>query len=307
MLANFLKKSTPAHFIYLILLLLAFFVLASYSQFTDGFEVGLGVKKLAFFLGIVFLLLVDMFVIRKNDLTKDSAFALYFAILLLASFSATFENETYLLANIFLLFASRKIYSLKNYKRTIAKVFDAGLWIGVAFLYFEWSLLFMIVLYGGLVNFRLVNWRTLLTPFLGFGTVFVVFYTYHLMFGSLPIFYQAFEFEYVFSLEAFYTVKLALPLFFYIGLAFFSMLVLVPKVLAGSNNFTRSWNTLVLQFLIGAFIMVLTPIKNGASIYFVLLPLPVICTNYMETLNSKWIKNGILYVALLISILTYFL
>ena len=72
MLANFLRKSTPAHFIYLILLLLAYFVLTVYPEFINGFHVGLGLQKLAFFLGLVFLLAVEVFVIRKNDLTKDS-------------------------------------------------------------------------------------------------------------------------------------------------------------------------------------------------------------------------------------------
>ena len=307
MLANFLRKSTPAHFIYLILLLLAYFVLTIYPEFLSDFKVGLGLKKLAFFLGLVFLLGVEVFVIRKNELTKDSAYGLYFAVLLLGSFNATFTNDAFMLATLFLLLASRKIYSLKSHKRTLAKVFDASLWIAVAFLYFNWSALFLIVLYGGLLNFRLLNWRTVLTPLLGIGSVMLIFFTYHLMFDSMPAFYEAFNFEYALSLEAFNDITLAIPLVFYMVLALLGMVVLIPKVLSGSNDFTRSWNTLILQFIIGVFIMIITPIKNGGSIYFVLLPLPIICTNYLEILNSKWVKNIILYLALLISFLPYLL
>ncbi len=307
MLANFLRKSTPAHFIYLILLLLVYFIWTVYPEFLSQFKVGLGLHKLAFFLGLIFLLGVEVFVIRKNDLTKDSAYALYFAVLLLGSFNATFTNDAYMVAAIFLLLASRKIYSLKSHKRTIAKVFDASLWLGVGFLYFNWTLLFVIVLYGALINFRLLNWRTVLTPVLGLGTVIAIFFSYHFLFDSLPVFYEVFKFDYAIGLGAFNNIRLAVPLIFYIGIALLAMIVLVPKVIAGSNDFTRSWNTLILQFLIGILIMILTPVKNGASIYFVLMPLPIICTNYLELLNSKWIKNAILYLALLISFLPYFL
>lgn len=307
MLANFLRKSTPAHFIYLILLLLAYFVFTVYPEFLTDFSVGLGLEKLAFFLGLVFLLGTEVFVIRKNELTKDSAYALYFAVLLLGSFNETFRNDSFLVATIFVLLASRKIYSLKNYKSTIAKVFDASLWLGIGILYFNWVALFLIVLYGALINFRLLNWRTMFTPVLGLGSVLLIFFTYHLMFDSMSAFYDAFSFEYAIGLQAFNDVSLAIPLVFYIGMAFIAMVVLIPRVLSGSNDFTRSWNTLILQFLIGIVIMIITPVKNGASIYFVLMPLPIICTNYLEVLNSKWIKNIILYVALLISILTYFL
>lgn len=307
MLANFLRKSTPAHFIYLIVLLLAYFVLTVYPEFSDGFEVGLALQKLAFFLGLTFLLGIEVFVIRKNDLTKDSAYGLYFAVLLLGTFNATFSNDAFMIATIFLLLASRKIYSLKSYKRTLAKVFDASLWIAVAFLYFNWAALFLIVLYGGLINFRLFNWRTVLTPVLGAGSVILIFYTYHLMFNSLPSFYEAFHFEYALSLEGFNQLKLIIPLIFYGVLAILGLVVLMPRVLSGSNDFTRSWNTLILQLIIGVLIMILTTEKNGSAIYFVLLPLPIIGANYLEILNSKWVKNVILFAALILSVLTYLL
>lgn len=307
MLANFLRKSTPAHFIYLIVLLLAYFVLTVYPEFSAGFQLGLVLEKLTFFTGLVFLLAVTVFVIRKNELSKDSAYALFFSVVLLGSFNESLKNDSFLIAAIFILLASRKIYSLKNYKRTLAKVFDASLWLAVGFLYFEWTALFLIVLYGGLFNFKLLDWRTVLTPILGFGSVIFIFFTYHFLFSNTTEFYEIFNFEYALNLEAFKSVKLAMPLIFYVGMAFLAMVVLIPKVLAGSNNFTRSWNTLVLQFLIGILIIVITPNKNGSSIYFVLLPLPIIFANYLEILNSKWVKNILLYAALLISLLPYLL
>lgn len=307
MLANFLRKSTPAHFIYLILLLLAYFIAAIYPEFLEGFSLVLLLQKTAFFIVLVFLLSIEVFVIRKNELTKDSAYALYFSVLLLGSFNEVFKSEAFLGAALFLMLASRKIYSLRSNKRIIAKVFDASLWISVAFLYYNWAVLFLLVLFGGIINFRLLNWRTVFTPFFGVGSVLVIFFSYHLLFDSLPVFYETFAFDYSVNLDAFNEFRLAVPLIFYMGMALLAMIVLVPRVIAGSNSFTRSWNTLILQFLIGIAIMVLTPVKNGASIFFVLMPLPIICTNYLELINSKWIKNAILYMALIISLGSYFL
>lgn len=307
MLANFLKKSTPAHFIYLILLLLMYFVFAALPEFETEFTFTKLFEKLAYFLGLVFLLSVEVFVIRKNDLTKDSAYGLYFAVLLLGSFKATFTHSSYLFATIFLLLASRKIYSLKSHKSTIAKIFDASLWIGVGFLYFNWVALFLIVLYVALFNYRLLNWRNFVTPVLGFGTVVLIFFSYHLWFDSLNIFYKAFAFDSNMDLPALYQLKFSIPLIFYLILALISLFVLVPRIGAIGSTFARSWKTLVLQLVIGIIIVVITPFKNGASMLFVLLPLPIICTNFLMVLKSKWIKNLILYVALLVSLLPYIL
>ena len=307
MLANFLKKSTPAHFIYLILLLLLYFLFTVSPEFESEFKFALVFEKLAYFLVLIFLLSVEVFVIKKNDLTKDSAYGLYFAVLLLGSFNATLTHSNYLFATIFLLLASRKIYSLRSHKSTIAKVFDASLWIGVGFLYFNWTALFLLVLYGALFNFRLFNWRTLLTPVLGFGTVILIFFSYHLWFDSLIVFYKAFSFDYAISLPSLYQLRFSIPLVFYMVLVFISMVVLVPRIGTIGSMFARSWKTLVLQLLIGIIIVVITPFKNGASILFVLMPLPIICTNYLMVLKSKYIKNLILYVALLISLVPYLL
>lgn len=307
MLANFLKKSTPAHFIYLILLLLVYFVLTVYPQFLTEFRWQLALEKFAFFWGFVFLLGVEVFVIKKNDLTKDSAYALYFAVLLLGTFNETFNSGGFLGASIFLTLAMRKVFSLKSQRQTLAKTFDAGLWIAVAFLYFNWSVLFLIVLYGGLFNYRLLNWRTVLTPLLGMSSVVLIFFTYHLMFDSLSVFNEVFNFDYSWGFVSISTLKLAIPCGFYLLIVLFGSAVLIPRVITGSNIFKRSWKTLMLQLLVGVAIMLLSPIKNGSTVYFLLLPLPVICTNYLETLHSKWIKNAILFLAFGISIGVYFL
>lgn len=307
MLANFLKKSTPAHFIYLILLLLLYFLYSIVPEFTKQFSFTLLFQKLAYFLGLFFLISIAVFVVRKNDLTKDSAYGLYFAVLLMGTFKATFTNFDYLLATIFILLASRKIYSLKSHKMTISKIFDASLWLGVSFLFFNWTALFLIVLYGALINYRLINWRALLTPIIGFGTVIVLFFSYHLWFDSLSIFYRSFEFNHAVNLPSMYKFQISIPLVFYLVLVLTSIIVLFPRIGAGGSMFEKSWKTIILQLFIGIIIIVLTPFKNGSSMLFVLFPLPIICTNFIIALKSRWIKNILLYMALMISLLPYLL
>ena len=81
-------------------------------------------------------------------------------------------------SNFILLFAFRRIYSLRSGLRTKEKLFDGAFWIGVASWFYIWSLLFMVLVYVGIYIFRKADLRNAIIPLVGFVTPVFLSFTY---------------------------------------------------------------------------------------------------------------------------------
>ena len=63
-----------------------------------------------------------------------------------------------------------------------------------------------------------------------------------------------------------------------------------------------SFKLIILYALLGLFIIAVTPSKNGSEFIFLFVPLSIIVTNYIEVVPSKWLKETLLWVIILIPI-----
>jgi hypothetical protein len=85
-------------------------------------------------LGSVF---ITNFISKKNGLSKDSAYTVFF-ILLIVFFPSVLDNVNLVVANFFILLAFRRLISLQSLKASKEKIFDASFWIIVAALFQFW-------------------------------------------------------------------------------------------------------------------------------------------------------------------------
>ena len=129
MIANFFKQSKPINFLVLILTGVLFFILAVLLYLLKDNQIfSWGTTTLNF---IVFLLILFLhnFITRKNNLTQNNTYGLYFFVLMFAIFPKSIHQSNILLSNFFLFFAYRRIYSLRSNLETVYKIFDSGFWI----------------------------------------------------------------------------------------------------------------------------------------------------------------------------------
>ena len=122
------------------------------------------------------------FIIRKNALTEDNSYAILFYILLVCYFPNSFVNEGVFISNFILLLAFRRIYSLRSSIQTKEKIFDSAFWIGIATLFYVWSLFYLILVYAAIFIFRKIDWRNFIIPLVGVLTPIFLSYTYLLAF-----------------------------------------------------------------------------------------------------------------------------
>jgi hypothetical protein len=307
MIANFFNKTKPATIVNLLLIFAIFYTTATFLFNFSNFSILFLGSKIAVLIGFVFMLLVVNFILRKNNLTEDNSYALLIIIFLLGSFYETMFNIKLFFSNLLLLFAYRKIYSLKSGFNTKGKLFDAGFWIGISAILYSWSILFLVLVYIGLFIYNKVTLKHLMIPIIGFLFPVIGFFTYHFYFDSIDIFYNKFIFYYNFDFWIYNDLKYLIPITLLITMLLWSIVFLIPKVLMVSNTFKLTMQLIINHLIISILIVVLSPQKDGSEFFFLALPSGIIIANFLQKATSVIFKNVILYLFLTVAVVVYFL
>lgn len=307
MIANFFKKTKPENVFNIVLLLFVYYLISLFLSNTEGFTVLIWVKKISFFLWLIFFLLSVNFIVKKNNLTQDNLYALLIIVLLLGTFSEAMFFNRIIFTNIALLLGFRKIYSLRTHSNTKKKLFDAGFWVGIAALIYSWSLFYLILIYIGIIAYRKLNIKNLFIPLIGFIMPVIIYFTYHFYFDSLPVFYDRFIFDYSLDFVSYNKFKILVPATFLLATITWSIFSVTPKIVMVSNKLKFSWIVLLHHVSISLLVVILSPIKNGSEMLFLIFPAAIIIANFIQKSESVIFKNVVLYVFFAISVVVYFL
>ena len=296
MLANFLSKSKPINFIgLLIFFFFNFFITVFSSFFTDGFSINVMLKS-----GILALLFFTIFFIfnfinTRNNLTFDNSYAYFLFIVLVVLLLSDLINYNILVKmTVYLLFL-RKIYSLKSNKKTIAKLFDSGFWLGIFFILEPVVILLFILIYLSIYLHNKITIHTLFTPLMGFISPLVIFFTYNFWFDKTEEFTRLFYFDTRFSTELYVKSKYIWVIGTTFFLTVFAMIFKSSKVLSVNNTFRKNWILLITNFFLLILLTILIPQKTESELIYILFPIAIILANGIELIEKKQFKDMILY------------
>ena len=306
MLTNFFSNSKPFHFILISLLLFVGYTFHNFqiSSFENDF---IWLIQLTFKFGLyIILMLIFGFIIKKNNLTQINSYALFIFVCLLLLTPNVFQNSKPILSTGFILLALRRILSFNSKKNIQKKILDASLWIGIATLFYFWSILFLLVLYAALIQLASKNFKLFLIPIIGMFLVFIICTIYFLYLDNNMYWYKDYKNFTSFDFSSFKLLKNFFSLF-----VIFSMTVisLVFKFL----NFTKTplrkkskyW-IIIFTLITGIIIVILTGQKNGVELIFTIVPISILFSNFIEALQRKWVSEMMLWVILVAPIFSYF-
>ncbi len=317
MLTSFFGKSNPVNFLILGAFIVVGYILGAISG-SSIIITPISLLNHGFFivLSVLSMLLLD-FIIRKNHLTKNNTFAILFFTCFLVMLPVIFLQHKILLANAFLLLAIRRIMSLRNDKNSSKKILDASIWITVASLFYFWSLLFFIPLFIAVLQKPNTNYKQILIPFTGFVAVLMINTAYQLMVNDSFLWFvkwqDAISFDFSLYNSAAVLVPITVILTFYIWAGIYRILKLSMVPLKERPNYL-----LLLYLSITALLVALAgPEKTGAEILFILAPIAIIVTNYIENFETEryvekdvaefWFKEIMLWLVVVLPFVFLFL
>jgi hypothetical protein len=218
-------------------------------------------------------------------------------------FPSSLLNGGVFVSNFILLFAFRRLYSLRSPLRTQEKIFDSAFWIGIASIFYLWSFLFLLLVYAAIWLFRRGDWKNIWIPIVGYITPVFLAYTYLLAFDDVERFMRIWTFDFQLDISLYNSFDFLWPIVFTGLLLLFSIYPTTRKSLLAKIDFKSTWQLLIVHLAVSLLIILIAPEKDGSEFSFLFFPLTIVFANFLQILEKYWIKEGIIYLFLLSLIL----
>jgi hypothetical protein len=306
MITSIFKKSTVINYSLILILLLSFFFV---YQFANDFLPNTVFKTLEI-VGILLLLFASFFlvnfIVKKNRLTKDSSYSLLFFFLLLLFFPSVLNNFKLVIANFFILLAMRRLISLQTLKASKEKIFDASFWIFIATLFHFWSILFINLVFISIIFHVSRDYRNWLVPFVAAFAVIVLFVFFAFLFDKLLI--NNFFSTTVYSLKMDYFKNIYQNISFSIFavISLFFIFTAITTLTSKPLNLQSAYKQVIISFVIGIFVFILSANKSNEVMLFTFFPLSVMATNNIEYNQVKIRNEVVLAIFILLSFYCFF-
>ncbi len=301
MLTSFFSKSKPLNLAVIIILLSGFYISANFILWKEGFTLAFVLQKIAIMVVLIFSVLVLNFIAKKNELTKRSAYKTLLFAVFAASFIDLLRSESVIIANLCVLFALRRVISLRSMKFVQKKIFDATFWISIATLYHFWTSLFFIIIFIAILNFASYS-KNYLVPFVAFFAVAILTNCYHLLvnndFYLFNHWYQSSNFDF----SKYGDIQLLIPLSVILGVLIWTLFHYFSTIEKASINRRPTLSLVLLSLLAAIGVAVFSPTKNGSELIFFFVPLSIIASNYFERKKDRIFKEILLACLILMPI-----
>ena len=297
MITSIFNKSKPINLIIASSIVVLWFIINGIvSDFNFNFK-----SIIVLFTALSSVIVID-FISKKNQLSHKNSFIILFFALWFSFYSVSATNHHVLFANFFILLALRKLISLKSFKNSNQKLFDATLWIAVASLFYFWSVLFLILVYISIFIYAAENYKHFLIPLVSVFVVFTIVNCCSLFFNeslyqynNLPI---NIDFSTLFSLQnslILGTLSLAL---------LSSIIFLNSSIQLYTKKNKKSYALVGITVFISLILFVLNP--KMEIILFSLFPITILFSVVFEHFKKRWLQDLILIAIILSAIGVWF-
>ena len=298
MITRFFSTSKPIHLVLVSFFVLGLFLAVRLGYYSNGISALQILKELTLYGFTLLSIFVLSFFVNKNNLTKQNSFKILLFSLFLACIPATIEYGSIIVSNVFILFAVRRIISLRSNLHIKKKLFDAAFWIALASLFYFWAILFLILVFAALIFYSIGQPNNWIIPFTGIITVALIVVSFNIIsqntFGDINTFIDSVSFD--FSNYSQTNLMVSISVISLVGL--WALFFYVKKLQDKSRALRPSLVLILIALIIGITIVVLSPNKNGSEFIFLFAPLAIITTNYIESIKKVWLAE--LFIWLLI-------
>lgn len=306
MITSVFKKSTPLNYSLVVILILVFFFMFQIretSWINSYFTIFQKVSLLCFIFASFFMV---NFIVKKNGLSKDNGYAIFFYLLFLLFFPTIFNNPNVVYANFFILLALRRLISLQSLKASKEKIFDASFWIFVASLFQFWSVLFLILVFISIVFHVSRDYRNWVLPFVALLAVAIVFYMISLMFHiNVVAFFQE-RAVIDFRIDYFKNNYENGALSIYAAVVVFFLFSMLTTLSNRPQIVHTSYKKVVACFFIAILVFVISTDKSNDLLLFSIAPLAIMAASHVEYMQQKLNNEIVFYVLILCSLFTFF-
>lgn len=290
MITTIFSKSKPINFLIVFFIMFCAFVFLGFKFPDLIINQGLGAKIAVFFVAY-FSVLVLHFIVVKNGLSQQNNIELLVFALFFLAIPQTFLSNKIIVSNLFILLALRRMISIRSKKEIIKKLFDSGFLIGLASVFYFWSILFLPLVIISLLFFSESKAKYYFIPFLGLATLVIILSAISVVFYEdiFSMFPQKIGFNFNYTVYNSFQLIGAITILLSFGL--WSSIFYLADIKKKMRSYRSSYKIMFVACMLASIIIAIAPNKNGSELLFLFAPLSVIIMNYIETIKDNWFKN----------------
>ncbi|WP_422082717.1 hypothetical protein [Ulvibacterium sp.] len=307
MISSIFEKTKPINYLIVFSFLFVFYWLAHFLLFKRAYPPEELIWQVFVFGMLLFSLFVVNFICHRNKITATNSYALLFYAMLMLVFPETMTDNSAILCSFFLLLATRRVISLKSLKNVKLKIFDATLWIMVSSLFYNWTILYLLLVLAAIYIYEPKNIRNWLVPFTAIFTVFAISYCALVLIEKPDLLGRHYELSFDFDSQYFFDWNNSARLVIYVLATSLAALLAFLKLGKSGLGKVITMRLIALSFGIGIILKVLTTSENTYPVILTFFPAVVFMTNYLESIKRPNIKEIILMLSVFIPIMVFFI
>jgi len=203
--------------------------------------------------------------------------------------------------NFFLLLSLGRLLSMRTIRNIKHKIFDASFFIGLASLFVDWALLYLVLVFLVINLYDQRNFKNWLIPFIAIIVLGILAFTVLQFYDGLPFLKNHYQFQINYVNRDFTSFEMIKSIFYVFVIISMTILVFLKLRQKGGGKL------LILRILFFAFILSVTIMSfSSKDTNFALLgffPASAFLTNYLETIKQKRYKEIAIFLFIFIPFL----
>lgn len=298
MLTSYFSTSRLSNLLFSMGYLLVFLLIAR-AEFFNPLSWGIFFREFLIILLVMASLLAFNFIAKKNVLTQHNAYKTLFLATFTCMLLPALENSDLLLASFLCLLAVRRIISLKSQQDSIKKIFDASFLICLASLFHFWSILLLFLVYFG-VFLHLRRYANLyLIPITALFTAALIVTQVDLLLTDTFFTIEQWVVPSNLDFSSYSDPSVFIPVSIVIALTIWPLFSYLGTIQRISGHHKSSFQLVLMWLLIGIAVAVMGETKDGGELIFLIPPMAIVLTHYVQNLEDKWFREMILLLAIL--------
>ena len=305
MISSIFEKTKPVNFIILLVFLFLFYWSVQFYLLDSTFSEVELVPSIGVLAILLFSVFIVDFVVKRNKLTGSNSFAILYFTLLFVVFPETLGDNKAIFTSFFLLLSMRRLLSIKSLKNIKLKIFDAGLWICISSIFYEWALLYLLLVFAAIYIYEPKNIRNWLV-IISVGVCFILILYGILILLDKPYFIQE-HYDFAINYDAIFPIKwwssLKMSLFAILNMALaFSTFIHLSKSGVGKVIIMR---LIAFSFVIGLVVNILVTSDNNNAVMITFFPSVIFIVNYLESIKKPKFLELVLISSIVVPIIVF--
>ncbi|WP_452232837.1 DUF6427 family protein [Lacinutrix sp. MEBiC02595] len=291
MITSIFSKSKPINFLIVFVITALAFLSVKLKYIQGPVTTVFVTQQVGTFMVAYFSILLLNFIVTKNELTLKSNIEIILFSLFLLLIPESLVSSRVIWANFFILFALRRLISLRTKKNIKSKLFDAAFCIAIASLFYFWAILFLFLIPLVLLFHSSDNIKHWLTPVFGVATVFILCIGASVLINNTYLGFFNSNYQISLNFNNYNTLPFLVALTLLFSFGFWSVFYYLKNFRKKTRTIRPAFKTIFSASIIAFVLFVIVPNKNGSALLFLFAPLAIIIASYIETITEKWFKE----------------